>query len=420
MGKHRRNKKTQKSRHDPLSNSNLTTSAAINAVRGSGKQSKIGPLIDKLKSLVLNDKSMAIGVINVLAEDEQMRQELINNDIVLVLMQYCLNDANASEDILIESFGLLRNLIIEEGYDIIQFIWDNDIWTIVENNLNKINISFNYLMNHNNNDDGTSDGKPKKNLSKAKIQSLYEFSENLFTLIIMLITSDERIFDFVFNINSNGENNTGGNKIDPIVQFVLSLIDSHINNKLRLSKKLFNTLLELLFQLSTESISFVQKLSTSFDWDKLGKFLQSDANYDSTSKIYYNGIFFSLVEIVLQPSPQEKKEELMRQVLSDIIKAITVKEGSESKPKEGEEQETQDLAAFEAGCDIIATICEYLATDETNPETPARLSPETLQLLEMVGNQLVGKIEAMGVSESESSSAEAAINNLQLVISFNQ
>ena len=105
---------------------------------------------------------MAIGVINVLAEDEQMRQELINNDIVLVLMQYCLNDANASEDILIESFGLLRNLIIEEGYDIIQFIWDNDIWTIVENNLNKINISFNYLMNHNNNDDGTSDGKPKK------------------------------------------------------------------------------------------------------------------------------------------------------------------------------------------------------------------------------------------------------------------
>ena len=33
MGKHRRNKKTQKSRHDPLSN-NLTTSAAINAVRG--------------------------------------------------------------------------------------------------------------------------------------------------------------------------------------------------------------------------------------------------------------------------------------------------------------------------------------------------------------------------------------------------
>lgn len=164
MGKHRRNKKTQKSRHDPLSNSNLTTSAAINAVRGSGKQSKIGPLIDKLKSLVLNDKSMAIGVINVLAEDEQMRQELINNDIVLVLMQYCLNDANASEDILIESFGLLRNLIIEEGYDIIQFIWDNDIWTIVENNLNKINISFNYLMNHNNNDDGTSDGKPKKKL----------------------------------------------------------------------------------------------------------------------------------------------------------------------------------------------------------------------------------------------------------------
>lgn len=144
----------------------MTTSAVINAVRGSGKQSKIGPLIDKLKSLVLNDKSMAIGVINVLAEDEQMRQELIDNDIVLVLMQYCLNDANASEDILIESFGLLRNLIIEEGYDIIKFIWDNDIWTIVENSLNKIIISFDYLINHNN--EGSSDDKPKKSLSKAK------------------------------------------------------------------------------------------------------------------------------------------------------------------------------------------------------------------------------------------------------------
>ena len=98
----------------------------------------------------------------------------------------------------------------------------------------------------------------------------------------------------------------------------------------------------------------------------------------------------------MQPSPQEKKEELMRQVLSDIIKAITVKEGSESKPKEGEEQETQDLAAFEAGCDIIATICEYLATDETNPETPARLSPETLQLLEMVVINWWAKLKPWG------------------------
>ncbi|EMG48105.1 hypothetical protein G210_1390, partial [Candida maltosa Xu316] len=361
MGKHKRNKRNQKARHDPVANPESSSKAE------DGK-SKILPLITKLKSSVPNDKSMAIGVINVLAEDKRMREMLLTEDVITVVMEHCLNDSN--DEIVVESFGLLRNLVIEEGYDVIRFLWENNIWTALESSLEKINTSFKYLI-----ENGVA-----KEKDKSKVQLLFDFSENIFALVIMLITSAEDIFDAIFG------------KIDSILEFILLLIDSHVEGKPKISTGLFNTLLEFIYQLSTESVPFVEKLQ-NFNWEKVSSFL---ANNESTptSRIYYNGIYFSLVEIILQPTDQLKKEELMREILTNLSKAI--KEGGE------------EAVGFDVGCDIIATICEYLATNESNPDEPAKLTNETLQLIEQIGNGLAEK--------SEDESAASALNNLQVVL----
>lgn len=363
MGKHRRNKRNQKARHNPVSNPDLE-----NEVKGSGK-SKILPLISKLKSAVPNDKSMAIGVINVLAEDQRMREMLLKEDIISVVMETCLNDSN--DEIVVEAFGLLRNLAIEEGYDVIRFIWENNIWTTIESALEKINISFKYLI-----ENGVA-----KEKDKSKVQLLFDFSENIFALIIMLITADEEIFDAIFS------------RIDPILEFILNVIDNHVDGKLKISSGLLNTLLEFIYQLSTESVAFVEKIHT-FNWEKVSNFLTGNESVTPTARIYYNGIYFSLVEIVLQPTDQLKKEELMREVLSNVFKSVK---------EVGEEN-----VGFEVGCDIIATVCEYLATNEANPEEPAKLTNETLQLVEQIGTGLAEK--------NEIQSASAALNNLHLVL----
>ncbi|RCK66315.1 Synchronized import protein 1 [Candida viswanathii] len=363
MGKHRKNKRNQKARHNPVSNPDHAAEVQ------SGGKSKILPLLTKLKSAAPNDKSMAIGVINVLAEDQRMREMLLKEDVISVVMETCLNDS--SDEIVVEAFGLLRNLAIEEGYDVVRFIWENNIWTTIESALEKINTSFKYLV-----ENGVA-----KEKDKSKVQLLFDFAENIFALIIMLMTADEEIFDAVFS------------KIDPILEFILTVIENHVDGKLRVSSGLLNTLLEFVYQLSTESVSFVEKIH-SFSWEKVSKFLTSDDAVTPAARIYYNGIYFSLVEIVLQPTDPLQKEQLMREVLTNVSKGIT--EGGE------------ESVGFDVGCDIIATVCEYLATNESNPEEPAKLTSETLLLVEQIGSGLAEK--------SELQSASAALNNLQLVL----
>ena len=197
----------------------------------------------------------------------------------------------------------------------------------------------------------------------------------------MLITADEEIFDAIFS------------RIDPILEFILNVIDNHVDGKLKISSGLLNTLLEFIYQLSTESVAFVEKIHT-FNWEKVSNFLTGNESVTPTARIYYNGIYFSLVEIVLQPTDQLKKEELMREVLSNVFNSV--KEGGEEN------------VGFEVGCDIIATVCEYLATNEANPEEPAKLTNETLQLVEQIGTGLAEK--------NEIQSASAALNNLHLVL----
>lgn len=385
MGKLRKSKKNQKARLNPIGSSKKnntdTSKRDENTI-----QSKIVPLINKLKSTIPNEKSMAIGAITVLAEDERMRKLLLKEKLITIVMEQCLNDSN--DEIVVESFGLLRNLGIEEGYDVLKYLWRSNIWITIENGLNKVDTSFKYLQEH-----------PDKQ-DKSKVQLLYDFTENLLSLIIVLASGSQDIYESIFN------------KIDPIIGFVVNLINLQISNesKFKISTKLFNSLLEFIYEFSTESIDFIKKLNenSNLDFVKLIEYVESNQS-NKLANIYIEGIKFNNYEI-LETNHQDKDQiaqsifirlynliididlnELKQKINSinnpdnsnkPIQKdANTLEKDLSSSSIETKSQTKAELYSLEISLDIITSILEYLSINEESPQDPIELSPELQTIL---------------------------------------
>ncbi|KAG7660951.1 uncharacterized protein J8A68_005471 [[Candida] subhashii] len=385
MGKLRKSKKNQKARLNPIGSSKKnntdTSKRDENTI-----QSKIVPLINKLKSTIPNEKSMAIGAITVLAEDERMRKLLLKEKLITIVMEQCLNDSN--DEIVVESFGLLRNLGIEEGYDVLKYLWRSNIWITIENGLNKVDTSFKYLQEH-----------PDKQ-DKSKVQLLYDFTENLLSLIIVLASGSQDIYESIFN------------KIDPIIGFVVNLINLQISNesKFKISTKLFNSLLEFIYEFSTESIDFIKKLNenSNLDFVKLIEYVESNQS-NKLANIYIEGIKFNNYEI-LETNHQDKDQiaqsifirlynliididlNELKQKINSISNpdnsnkpiqkdANTLEKDLSSSSIETKSQTKAELYSLEISLDIITSILEYLSINEESPQDPIELSPELQTIL---------------------------------------
>ncbi|KAI3402289.2 hypothetical protein KGF56_004859 [Candida oxycetoniae] len=379
MGKLRKGKRNQKARLNPLTSNSQQEKKKDEATR----QSKILPLLNKLRSTVPNDKSMALGAITVLAEDQRMRQLLLKERLVQIVMETCLNDSN--DETTVEAFGLLRNLGIEEGRDVAKHLWRQGIWTTIENALNKINESFNFLRE--------SDTLIK---DKSKVQLLYDFCENILSLVVVLASGDEQLYAAVFA------------KIDPVLELILKLVEDHISGKLKLSSKLFNTLLEFLYEFSIESGEFIEKLSAYKKWDDLSSFVE---NCDSDlAKVYLEGIKISNYEVLSTRRDNKQMESctilgniyriLTSIDLEQLIKRLdivdktnmqveTIDKHSDSIEKESVSNEVRTkLSAIENGLAIITSILEFMSVNEEEPEEPIRLT-------ENIENVLLNEIEPM-------------------------
>ncbi|CAI5755966.1 unnamed protein product [Candida verbasci] len=379
MGKLKRGKRNQNKRHNPISRDSKDLKKDE-----STRQSKIVPLINKLRSTTPNDKSMALGAITVLADDKRMRQLLLKERLIPTILETCLNDSN--DEIIVESFGLLRNLSIEEGYDVIKYLWRNGIWITIEDSLNKINESFK-VLNEN------------KITDKSKLHLLYDFTENILSLIIVLASGSEDIYDSIFE------------KIDPIIEFILKLTESYLDGKNIISKRLFNSLLEFIYEFSTESVEFIQKLE-QFNWDRLIEFVNE--NGSSLTKIYIEGIKFNNYEILETDHTNKQQFSTMRlnqiytilgsinlQQLQKDLHLInnpnnaenpiqqdssTIEKDLSSSINELKSKTKNDLTAIETGLDIITQIIEYLSVNEDESE---------LQLQEDIKKVLLDEIDVM-------------------------
>ncbi|CUM51524.1 uncharacterized protein AC631_01899 [Debaryomyces fabryi] len=401
MGKLKRGRKNQKARVNPIANNSKKNLDKQEIKDENTRNSKILPLINKLKSSVPNDKTMALGAITVLCEDERMRKLLLKEKLVLIIMEQCLNDSN--DEIVVESFGLLRNIGIEEGYDVTKYYWRSNIWTAIEAALKKIETSFKFLEESKSlplaaKTDDEKKPKGKKTSDKSKEQLLFDFTENILSLIVVIASGSEDLYDNVFQ------------KIDPVLKLVIDLINWNIPT-MKTSVKLFNSLLDFNYEFASESTEFIQKLNENpqFDLNRLIEYLSSPAQSKNIlGKVYIEGIKFHLYEALNQT---DNKDAAGTEILNNLISCITtinldslkknlsvvdnakepIQKRAPTEMKDIDQQiggdtlETAqakvDIQTLEIAIDLITSIWEYISFNEANPQVPATLSSDLIQVI---------------------------------------
>lgn len=388
MGKLKRGRRSQKSRINPVARKSGMSKQDLKDE--TTRQKKIIPLISKLSSSAPNDRSMGLSAIMVLAEDATMRRLLLKERLVQTIMEQTLNDLN--DEIVVELFGLLRNLTLEEGHEVAKYLWRSNIWAAIEKALDKIESSFEFL---NSNSD--------KKVQKKRALMLYDFTENLLSLIVAIASSSEELYDHVYQ------------RIDRVLNLVVILL-SFNSPELKTSLKLFNALLDLVYEFASESSEFIEKLQTN---EKFSLEHLSDAmNHPSQGKnrlgkVYIEGIRYHMYEVDPETKREASKETACLAILAsvfqtvsgvhleDIHKNITTtstepvqKEPEDArgdKPKDidvpfggaspEKVQALADLQAIDVTIDLFTTVCEYLAINENAIQEPVQLGGEIVDLL---------------------------------------
>lgn len=379
MGKLKKGRRNHGARHNPLKGKKNEDKQTMKDE--STRQSKIIPLISKLKSTVPNEKSMAIGAITVLAEDERMRHLFMKERLIVTVMEYCLNDSN--DELVAEAYGLLRNLGIEEGYDVAKFYWRSNIWTSIEVAINKIETSFKFLSDN----DAAEDKNPKQD--KSKLHLLYDFTDNILSLIVVIASGSEDLFEGVFA------------KIGPVLNLVVKLL-SWNTPTLKVSSKLFNSLLDFLYEFSSESQEFIVKLFEEYHFD-IESFAQAPvfSGDNKLAKIYIEGLKFNYYEglnkvqdkalisnniifSLFQNINTIDLEHIKSQLIVDNAAQPIQKEESDDKLQDIDQQISGDtpeitkakseVQAIHVAVDITTSILEYLSVNESNFQEPVELS----------------------------------------------
>lgn len=386
MGKLKKGRRSQNKRSNPVARKNGATGRQESKDE-STRQNKIVPLIAKLSSSAANDRSLALSAITVLAEDQTMRKLLLKERLVQTLVEQVLAHCD-DDEIVVEVYGLLRNLTIEEGHDVAKHLWRLDIWTFIKNGLEKITKSYEFLSSD-----------PKK-LDKKRALLLFDFTENILSLIVAIASCSEELYDNIYA------------EIEPIVKLVVDLLNWNMP-KLRTSIKLFNALLDFIYEFASDSAAFVTVLvaQEAFSLDALTQAVQLPAHdQNNLGKVIVEGIRFHLFEVQsgIHADKQAACLPILESVFGTITKieidALNVQLSTSTKPQEplpktNESEKQQDinvpfggdspekaqaradLQSLDVTIDLFTTICEYLAINESHIEEPVSLNNDVVSLL---------------------------------------
>ncbi|SCU88862.1 LADA_0E12464g1_1 [Lachancea dasiensis] len=235
MGKSKRRSKASRFHATPLGKNRSTQKDEVMTAK------KVQPLLKQLQSAVPNDRAMALGSVTVLCEDPYLRKLFLKEKLVPLVMTKLLSDTNM--EIMVEAHGLLRNLALEEGYDVCVFLWRSDIWTSITAGFDKLQKSLQWLSSNN----------PSK---KESSRQLFDFGENLISLVVALADGSDKIVDDILS----------SDKLQSIFSVVRSVAEYGITYEdgsacLRIPPALFNTILDLLFDFGSESADFMHALA---------------------------------------------------------------------------------------------------------------------------------------------------------------
>lgn len=383
MGKLRKGRRQQ--RHNPLARKG-EDKGKLSLKDQNTRTNKIAPLVARLSASATNDRALALSAITILAEDAKMRELLLKEKLVATVVEKTLVDE--SDELIVELFGLLRNLTIEEGHDVAKHLWRLEIWKHIEDSISKIEKSFDFMSS-------------SKLVDKKRVHMLFDFTENLLSLVVAIASCSEELYNNVYE------------RIDRVFGVVATLLSWNYP-QLKVSLKLFNALLEFVYEFASESADFVTKLSTSqvLSLDSLASSLNDDTHASNTlGKALMQGILFHVYEVT-ESNAAEKQvvcarfldrlfanldglslESISTQLASkdNAQEPIQKLQNSEEKPQDidmpfgGQSAEKtaarSDLNAIDVTVDLVASVCEYLSVNESDPDTAVSLGPDILGIL---------------------------------------
>lgn len=384
MGKLKKGRRNQRGRVNPVARKDGSTSSKQDTKDETTRQNKIVPLIAQLSSSAPNDRSVALNAITVLAEDARLRKLLLKERLIPTIMEQTLNDSN--DELVVESFGLIRNLTIEEGYEVAKYLWRSNIWTAIDSALSKIRSTIEHLA-------------ADKKLDQKRTFMFYDFVENILSLIVLIASCSLDLYESIYA------------KIEPVVTIAIDILNWNCQ-KLR-SVKLFNASLDFLYEFASDSADFVASLSqvSSFSLDRLADAVDLSAQSKNTlGKVLVEGLRFHIMEVSGRFAKNknlecaqsiEKLFSLITQIDLNAIKInLAIPDNAaqplqnstaDEKPQDidvpfgGEAPEKthakSDLQSIELTIDLLTSICELLAINEQNPLQPVTLDEEVTSLL---------------------------------------
>ncbi|SMN18696.1 similar to Saccharomyces cerevisiae YDL063C Protein required for biogenesis of the large ribosomal subunit [Maudiozyma saulgeensis] len=371
MGKSKKRSRASRARLNPLKNGADSSAKDANLVT-----KKIQPLLAQLQSATPNDRSMAISSISVLCEDPHMRQLLLKEKLIHIILTHLLNDTN--KDIVIEAYGLLRNLTLEEGYDISTYLWRNKIWVSIKDGFEQIVSSLKTLQQENSTSAANKSQQAAHNQSK---RLLFDYADNLISLLVSLTNNSDSILSEVLS-----EENLKG---------VFDLILNFLNYGFTvLPTALQNTILDLIYDFSSESLDFIDELLKHEPIITLIRNLNEEPLKNELSQVLIQGILLQLLETDENISLDSNQCISFFQAVIEAVKDIDLKQMNDELnyvikdevdiPKLKEQAKKRQnammqLQAVEIALDVVAGIIEMISS--LNVEVSSNLSTVLLATL---------------------------------------
>lgn len=332
MGKLKRRSRSSQHRNNPLRARGSGSSEQIGPETAAGG-SKVAPLIAKLqaKGLTGNERSIVLSTISVMCEEPKLRSLFLKEKLIPVLLENYIKEEGASqlggidEEITVESYGLLRNLIIEEGYDVCMYLWRQGIFGVLLSSLSRIE---------------TINMEEK---TPAEQSLVFDYIENIISIINLVGDSSDKIFGEIMG------------SIEPILRIVFKLIKNGVdtqNSKLLISQSLYNILLNLIYDFSTESAEFVKLVEAESKQIEFKSLLNSNF----LTKVLILGINLQFYEVNGSTGEHSSQDDAVfyRNMVTELLK------GMREFDLAGKTAELQKLKTFDGGQAAASTIKNQL------------------------------------------------------------
>ena len=241
MAKSKKKSRASRARLNPLRNAQRTTTTKDTGL----VTRKIQPLVKQLQSVVPSERNIALSSISVLCDDPHMRQLFLKERLLQVVLSNLLNDDNA--DIVVEAYGLLRNIALDEGYDASIFLWRNNVWVSIQSGLQQVVKSLDTVGEQSASDSGSGSGSGNDARNTQSRRLVFEYADNLLSLVVALSDSATDILDHILE-----EPN-----LELIINVLLKLIHYGFE---RLPSMLQNTMLDLIYDFTSQSMDFIDAL----------------------------------------------------------------------------------------------------------------------------------------------------------------